>query len=153
MKEVAHQVERKVDTQVVKGRLKQERFLACISSNAETAKNIIRKTARLASHYDSKWFVLYVQTPEESADKINLSVQRHLINNLKLAAELGAEVLNIKSESIAETMIEVAENQNITTICIGKPHFSLFRIILATNLFNQLLKKLSASDIDLIILS
>jgi two-component system, OmpR family, sensor histidine kinase KdpD len=153
LKEVAHQVERKVDTQVVKGRMKQERFLACISSNEETAKNIIRKTARLASHYDSKWFVLYVQTPDEAADKINLATQRHLINNLKLATELGAEVLNIKSDSISKTMIEVAESQNITTMCIGKPHFSLLRIIMATNLFNQLLKKLSASDIDLIILS
>ena len=153
LREVAHQVERKVDTQVVKRRMKQERFLACISSNAEIAKNIIRKTARLASHYDSKWFVLYVQTPEEAADKINLATQRHLINNLKLATELGAEVLNIKSDSISKMMIEVAENHNITTMCIGKPHFSLLRIILATNLFNQLLKKLSASSIDLIILS
>jgi two-component system, OmpR family, sensor histidine kinase KdpD len=153
LKEVAHQVERKVDTQVVKGGLKHERFLACISSNPETAKNVIRKTARLASHYDSKWFVLYVQTPAEASDKISLSAQRHLINNLKLATELGAEVLNIKSDSISKTMIEVAESQNITTMCIGKPHFSLFKIIMATNLFNQLLKKLTSSDIDLIILS
>ena len=153
LKEVAHQVERKIGTQVVRGRLRQERFLACISSNEVTAKNIIRKTARLASHYDSKWFVLYVQTPQESADKINLATQRHLINNLKLATELGAEVLNIKSDSVSKTMIEIAESQKITTMCIGKPHFNLFRIILATNLFNQLLKKLSASEIDLIILS
>jgi len=47
----------------------------------------------------------------------------------------------------------VAEQRQITTICIGKPHMSLFKVILATNIFNQLLKKLSVSEIDLVILS
>ena len=41
----------------------------------------------------------------------------------------------------------------MTTICVGKPHLNLLRLILATNVFNQLLTKLSASDIDLVILS
>lgn len=75
LKEVAHQVERKVNTEVTKTKLKHELFLTCISSNAETAKTVIRKTARLASHYDSQWFVLYVQRPSESSDKINLATQ------------------------------------------------------------------------------
>lgn len=153
LKEVAHQVERKVDTEVTNSKLKHERFLACISSNADTSKTVIRKTARLASHYDSKWFVLYVQTPSESGDKINLATQRHLINNLKMATELGAEVIRVQSESVARTIVSIAEKQQITTVCIGKPHFNLLRIILATNLFNQLLKKLSSSDIDIVILS
>lgn len=153
LKEVAHQVERKVFNEVSSSKFTHERFLACISSNANTSKNIIRKTARLASHYDSKWFVLYVQRPSEASDKINLATQRHLINNLKLATELGAEVIRIQSDSVAKSIVEVAEKYEITTICIGKPHFSLFRIILATNLFNQLLKKLSSSDIDIVILS
>jgi two-component system sensor histidine kinase KdpD len=56
------------------------------------AQNIIRKTARLASYYNSKWFVLYVQTPNEAMDKIPLADQRRLINNFKNATELGAEV-------------------------------------------------------------
>jgi two-component system sensor histidine kinase KdpD len=153
LKEVAHQVERKVFNEVSTAKFTHERFLACVSSNAETSKNIIRKTARLASHYDSQWFVLYVQTPSESSDNINLATQRHLINNLKLATELGAEVVRVKSESVAKTIVEVAENKEITTICIGKPHFNLLRIILATNLFNQLLKKLSSVNIDIVILS
>ena len=49
LKEVASQVERKVETEVVRpNSLKHERFLACISSNEKTAKTVIRKTARLA---------------------------------------------------------------------------------------------------------
>lgn len=154
LKEVALQVERKVETEVTKGNtLKPERFLACISSNEQTAKTVIRKTARLANYYNSKWYVLYVQTMDESLEKIPLDKQRHLINNFKTATELGAEIIKINSNNIAKTIIEQCEERQITTVCIGKPHFSLFRLILFTNVFNELLKKLSFSKVDLIILS
>jgi two-component system sensor histidine kinase KdpD len=154
LKEVASQVERKVETEVTKTQtIKHERFLACISSNDQTAKAVIRKTARLANYYHSKWYVLYVQIPEEHPDKIALDKQRHLINNFKLATELGAEIFKIESSDIAKTIVDQAGNRNITTICIGKPHFNLFKLIWKTHLFNKLLKKLSSNNIDLVILS
>lgn len=154
LKEVATQVERKVESEITKtAAVKPERFLACISSNEITARAVIRKTARLANYYNSKWYVLYVQTPAESPDKIPLDKQRHLINNFKLATELGAEIIKIENTKIARSIIEQCDERQITTICIGKPHLNLFRLILVTNVFNELLKKLSASNIDLIILS
>jgi len=154
LKEVASQVERKVETEIPRNAsLRHERFLACIGSNEKTAKNVIRKTARLANYYHSKWWLLYVQTPKEDGDKIGLAAQRHLINNFKLATELGAEIIRIRSNDISKGIIEAAEQKDITTICIGKPHLSLFSVILNTAVFNKLLKKLSASSIDLVILS
>lgn len=154
LREVASHVERKVETEITKPKsLKHERFLACISSNEKTAKTVIRKTARLANYYQSKWYVLYVQTPNENPDNIPLDKQRHLINNLKLATELDAEIIKIKSSSITKTIIEQASERKITTICMGKPHLNLIKIILATKVFNELLNKLSLNNIDLVILS
>jgi two-component system sensor histidine kinase KdpD len=154
LKEVASQVERKVETELPqKLSLRHERFLACISSNEETAKTVIRKTARLANYYNSKWYVLYVQTPKEHADKIGLAAKRHLINNFKLATQLGAEVIKLKMANVTKGIMQVAEEKQITTICIGKPHLNLFRVILSTAIFNQLLNKLKAHDIDVVILS
>lgn len=154
LKEVAHQLERKIDTEIPKNiKLRAELFLACISTNDESAKIIIRKTARLASYYRSKWYVLYVQTSHESSDKINLASQRHLINNMKTATQLGGEVLKIKSDNIAKTIWETAEKYEITTICIGKPHFKFYQLVMKTAVFTQLLKKMSKTDIDLVILS
>src|SRR3569833_1976232 len=153
LKEVAHQLERKIDTEIPKNiKLRPELFLACISTNDESAKIIIRKTARLASYYRSKWYVLYVQTSNESSDKINLASQRHLINNMKTATQLGGEVLKIKSDNIAKTMWETAEKYEITTICIGKPHFKFYQLVMKTAVFTQLLNKMSKTDIDLVIL-
>lgn len=154
LKSVASQVERKVDNDVAgKGIIKHEKFLACISSNDVMAKNVIRKTARLASYYNSKWFVLYVQTPSESPDNIALDKQRHLLNNLKLAIQLGAEIVKVTHKNVAKAIFEEAESREISTICIGKPRFSLLRVITFSNVFNELLKKLSSNKIDLIILS
>jgi two-component system sensor histidine kinase KdpD len=154
LKEVASQVERKIETELPRGaHLPNERFLACIGSNHETARKVIRKTARLASYYHSRWWLLYVQTPKEDGDKIGLAAQRHLINNFKLATELGADVVRVKQANIAKGIMEVAESHCITTICIGKPHLSLYNVIMSTAVFAQLLNKLAASDIDVVILS
>jgi two-component system sensor histidine kinase KdpD len=154
LKEVASQVERKIETELPRtGNMRSERFLACISSNHEIAKKVIRKAARLASYYHSRWILLYVQTPKEDGDKIGLAAQRHLINNFKLATELGGEVIRLKQSNIARGIMEVAEQHAITTICIGKPHLSLYSVIRSTAVFNQLLTKLAASDIDVVILS
>jgi two-component system sensor histidine kinase KdpD len=174
LKEVAGQVERKVEREVEKPmQLRHERFLACISSNHKTAGRIIRKTARLANYYHSDWYVLYVQTPNERWDRIPLDKQRHLLNHFKLAVELGAEViqaqssgqgtsalsglplkvLNLADANVADAIMTTVRTKSITTVCIGKPHFSLFQLLLRTNVFNKLLSALSANNVDLIILS
>ena len=154
LKEVASQVERKIESEVLTpSKLRTEKFLACVSSNDESAKKVIRKTARLASYYNSKWKVLYVQTPTEHNDKIPLAAQRRLINNFKMATEMGAEVIRVQNKQIAKAVYETALEYKVTTICIGKPHFSLLKSILSNTIIDQLLIKLTGTDIDLVILS
>jgi two-component system sensor histidine kinase KdpD len=154
LKEVATQVERKIQTEVPGLlQMRRERLMCSISTNNKTAKLIIRKTARLATYYNAKWFVLYIQTPKESADRIGLADQRHLINNFKLATQMGAEVVRVKSKAVANGMIKAVEDKKITTLCMGKPHLSLLGIILKTATFNELLKTLNKLDVDLVILS
>lgn len=154
LKAVAGHVVRKVDAEVHRNvAFRHERFMACIGSNADVAKQVIRKTARLASYYSGNWYVLYVQTPDERLDKIPLDKQRKLINNFKMATQWGGEVIQVPHKSIPTAIIEQAVKMNITTVCIGKPRMSVWRVILATGVFNQLLKKLKETDMDLILLS
>ncbi len=154
LKEVASQLERKIETEVPKDlQLLPERFLACISTNHENAKKIIRKTARLASYYNGKWFVLYIQTDKEGTNKINLTAQRHLINNFQLATEMGGEVIKIKQNNVAQTIFNVAIERKVTTVCIGKPEATLLQRLMRTSLFIQLLDKVSDTIIDIVIIS
>ncbi len=154
LKEVAGQIERKVETQIPKNQTyKHEKLMACIGTNEKTARTIIRKTARLAGYYNAQWWVLFVETPKENPNKIALHKQRYLINNFKLATELGANVLKIKQDRVSKGILSTVEEKGITTVCIGKPHLNLTQIILATSSFNELLNTLSSKKIDLIILS
>lgn len=154
LKEVAAQVERKVESEVTKEyAYKHEKILACISSNEVNARTVIRKSARLANYYNSKFYVLYVQLPAESTDRIPLDKQRHLINNFKLATELGGEVLRVNHENIARAVMEVCEQKSITTVCIGKPRIGLWSILASGNVFLSLTRKLAQTEIDLVILS
>jgi two-component system sensor histidine kinase KdpD len=53
----------------------------------------------------------------------------HLINNFKNATELGAEVIQKKSDNVAHTIMEIVEEKGITTVCLAKPHLNLFQIM------------------------
>jgi len=153
LKEVAGQVERKIETEVFSAKRRTEKFLACITTNQKTARKIIRKTSRMANYYTSSWLVLYVQTSGEAFDKIRLSDQRFLLNNLKLATELGGEVVKVKSNNIAETIFSIAVEKQISTILVGVPTYTFRKYLFHQNTLRKLLKKLAGTKIDLIIVS
>ncbi|MCY1523186.1 hypothetical protein D9M68_580740 [compost metagenome] len=94
-----------------------------------------------------------MQSDSERLDRIQLDKQRHLINNFKLATELGAEVIKVKSNKIAQTIMDMASEKEITTICMGKPHLHIFQVLMRTAIFNQLLRNLASKEIDIVILS
>jgi two-component system sensor histidine kinase KdpD len=154
LKQVVGQVERKIESEIFSpSKQRSERFLACISSNEKNARKLIRKTSRMANFYSSQWYVIYVQTSKESFDRINLASQRHLLNNLKLATELGAEVIRKKNNDIPDTIYTTALEKQITTILVGLSAISFFKTLRRKNIIRELLKKISGTKIDIIIVS
>ena len=155
LKEVALRVAKKVEDEVVVGNVgvRHEKILVCISTNEKTPRKLIRKAARLAIHHNTQFSVLYVQTPKESADRIPLAVQRHLLNHFKLATELGGEVIQLQKSNVIDGIIEACANNHITKCCIGKPELSFFSAVFSIMNYKKLVDFLSSSNIDLIILA
>ena len=155
LKEVAGQVERKIENEVFEfaSKRKPEKFLACVSTNYLNARKIIRKTSRMANFYASDWYILYVQTSGESIERVNLASQRHLINNLKLATELGGQIIKIKSDDIPETIYNITQEKQISTILMGLPSNSILEMIFRGNILRKLLKKIKGSKMDLILVT
>ncbi len=152
--EVAGQVERKIEKEVLNPqKLRAERLLACISTNDKGARKIIRRTARLAGFYNAKWYAVYVQTPREDASKVNLAAQRHLINSFKMAAELGAEVIELKHKHIATAIVAFAMQKDVSLIVLGKPHFKWWNFVFNSALLRHMLIQTEPTPIDLIIVS
>ena len=154
LKEVALRVEKKVENTIPENLgVRHERFMACISSNEKTPRKIIRKVARLATRYNSKFFVLYVQTPRESSDRIPLASQRHLLNHFKLATELGGEIIQVQSPHITDAIVQACKEKQISTLCIGRPALKYPSAILAMVHYRNMLEELAQLGIDLIILA
>lgn len=157
LKEVALRVEKKVENEVKSAdsgkRLRHEHMMVCISSHPTSAQHLIRKTARLASHYNTSFMTLYIQRPDEDADKISLSDQRHLINHFKLAAELGSQVVQVKAGNVTEGILQVCREKGISTICIGKPELRFPGIIWKVFRYKRFLRQLNELNVDLVILS
>lgn len=154
LKEVALRVEKKVENEVVMSMgVRHEKFMACISSHEKTPRRIIRKAARLATRYNTTFVALYVQTPRESMDRIDLASQRHLLNHFKLVAELGGEVVQVQSKDVLGSIVRTCRERQITTICMGSPRLRASNAFCAVFAYKKFLANLAQANVDLIILA
>lgn len=152
LRQVASQVERKIRRDLPQSaRMPLETFLACISTNDAGAKKIIRKTARLADHYQAQWYVLYVRTPRESLERIDPALQRKLLANMRWATELGGKALFSESPDVPETIYKTAIEHQITNIVVGRPSMSVIRQLTGRNYFDKLLRRIAETEIDVIL--
>lgn len=179
LRQVAKNLERKIERAGGEKNPVVERFMACISSNDKMAAHVIRKTARLALNYNADWFVVYVKSKSESAELIDVKVQRKLLQNMKIAADLGARVYQYQTEeepknegkslvslvaagvklirsdkkNIPEVLFKAAIEHKATNIVIGRPNQSIWRTLNGRNYFAKLVKRISETDIDLIVVT
>lgn len=155
LKEVAFSVEKKVENEVLTGgtQTRKEKILACISSAEHTPRHIIRKAYRLAARYNTSFVALYVQTPKEDPDRIDLASQRYLLNHLKTVYELGGSVEQVVSSQVCDTIIEMCKKHNVTTICMGQPAFKLPKTLFDIPTYRRFIKSLKELKIDLLIIA
>ncbi len=154
LKEVSRQIERKIVREIpLPSRDKMRTIVTALSTNYESGKRLIRRSSRLAALYNSRWYVVYVQTDKEKIEKIDPKLQRYLLNNFKLAAELGAEVKEISSNEKAKSIVEFAKEKEATLIVIGKPVFSMLQGLKPNNFFRELSSLTSKENIDILLVS
>ena len=94
------------------------RIMVCLSSHP-MGDRLVRTGRRLADDLSAEWYVVFVETPGHL--KMPPQNRLRMRENLALAEELGARVVNITSESVAEAVVEFARQHNVTKIVAGKP--------------------------------
>ena len=89
------------------------------------AEQLVRSAFRLASEMDAECIALYVETAKHT--QLSDKEREWLKNALNLAEKLGARVVWIKGDDIAEEIARYAKSHNVTKIVMGKPRrFGLF---------------------------
>lgn len=81
------------------------------------AESLIRWTRRAATRLNCPWLVVWV---EDSAG-LSQDQQDRLAQALGLARKLGAEVVSVTGENIAEALLRMGRERNVTQIVVGKP--------------------------------
>jgi two-component system sensor histidine kinase KdpD len=96
-----------------------ERVMVCMSSNA-LAPRVIRAGARIAGRLGSRWYAVYVETPQEQPGRIRGDDADALRENIRLAESLGAIVVRVKADKPAEGLIAFAQREGVTHVIFGQ---------------------------------
>jgi two-component system sensor histidine kinase KdpD len=127
-----------------------ERVMVCLSSNPDGSEELLRKAARAAAQMNAEWYAVHVETPNESVQKISTADFRALLNNINLAADLGAEVVWLKSPDVVKSVFDFAREKKITRIIVGRTHPTLWNRLVGKSLTNRILAEAGDFDIQVI---
>lgn len=92
-----------------------DRLLVAVSASPYSER-LIRYTRRLAASMEASWIVVNI----ERAHALSTEEQARLTRYLSLARQLGAEVISTPGYDIAETLLRIARQHNVSQIVIGR---------------------------------
>jgi len=154
LRRMAERVNREIESErLSKGELSvlpaSEQIMACISPSESSAR-VIRSAARMAEAFQAKWTAFYVET--SAATKLRDYERARLRLNIKLAEQLGAEIVLVSGEDVVEQIIKYAKLLNITKIVIGKNQAIRGRLwrVGARSIADGLIGSIENSDIHVI---
>ena len=108
------------------------------------SESLIRWTRLAAASLNASWLAVYVETSVTLDD----DEKKRLTRNLTLARQLGAEVIVKSGSDVAGILLEVARQNNVSQICVGKPSGNPFwEWFRSGSLIQQLIRK--SGDIDI----
>jgi two-component system, OmpR family, sensor histidine kinase KdpD len=121
-----------------------DRIMVCLSSHP-MGERLIRVGRRLADVLNAEWYVVFVETPGH----LHMPLQNRLRiqQNLRLAEELGARLVNLINEDVADAVIEFAHQHNITKIIAGKPWRPRWFEIIRGTVIDQIIRESGQIDV------
>lgn len=125
----------------------KEHILACLSSSPSNAK-IIKTAAQMAKSFGGSFTALYVKTPAD--DKANRESNERLEDHIKLAQELGAEIVTAYGEDIPLQITEFARVSKVTKIVLGRSNAKEISIHRKKTLIDRLIR--ISPDLDIYII-
>ncbi|AFQ42491.1 sensor histidine kinase [Desulfosporosinus meridiei] len=124
-----------------------EKILVCISASPFSAQ-LIRIAKRMTEKVQGELLAVHVETlrrfPSSEAEKDSMA------KNLRLAEELGAEIIGLTGNGVAEAILEAAKKRNVSQIIIGKPEHTRFWEILHGSVVDKVIRQSQGISIHVI---
>jgi two-component system sensor histidine kinase KdpD len=151
LEEIAHLLDRRRHEQGPEQRRGSARVMVSLSSRGPNASALLRKTARLAERLDAPWYAVYIQTPQESLERIDAATQREVSNTLVLAQQLGGTPMTFKGSDVVRTIEAFVKEYGITHIVLGRTRRPWYRRWLGPSILDRLL--LTIPDVDVVVVN
>lgn len=155
LREVAESLERASEAQARVDQLDRHRgdrgrVMVCMSSYPPHAAALLRRGSRMAGRLSTDWFVVYVETPKETPERIDAEAQRHLHDNIARARELGAEVVRLKARDPVPCLIDFARSHSVGHIIIGRSNRPWWRQVLGRSVPLRLVRQAAGFDVHIV---
>ena len=132
-------VQREVGSRPLRAKKTVDRVMVAMSSNPPYTAALLRKASRIAGRLNSDWFCVYVQTPNESADRIDSTVQRTLVSNIQLAQSMGAEVVKLEGDDVSMALAAFANQRGVSLLIVGQTRRSRLQRFLKGGVVDDLM--------------
>lgn len=127
-----------------------EKVMVCMASRG-SAKKLLRTGARIAGRLaNDDWYAAYVETPDEEAGRIDPEVYATLEENIRFAKSLGAQVVKLKSNNVADALLNYARENKITHVIFGQSARSRWEIIWKGSIINRFLREVKDAAVHVI---
>lgn len=123
----------------------RERIAVCVSSNP-AAQYLIARGARMAQAIDADLYVVYVDMGQDSSEQ----AQKTLNANIRFAENVGATVIRLTGNSVAEAVAEFVRAKHITQVVFGRSATRGWRRYLYFSAIHQFLRDAPAVDVHIV---
>ncbi len=126
------------------------RVMVCLSSASPRGAVLVRKGSRLAGRLNTDWFVVFVETPNETPEQIEAEAQRFLMANTDLARELGAEVVRVRAPNPVHAILDFARSHGVGHVVVGRSQQPFWRQVLGRSVPLRLVREAVGLDVHVV---
>lgn len=122
----------------------ESKLLVAISPNISSEK-LLLIGHRMAVDLEAVWYAVHVESPQQL--KRTEKARNQLYRNIHLAEELGAKVVTLSGNVVADELVKFAKQQNVTLIIAGLSQRSRLQELAKGSVLNKLVKESSPINV------
>jgi two-component system sensor histidine kinase KdpD len=126
-----------------------EKVMVCFASRG-SAKKLLRVGARIAGRLASDWSAVWVETPSEEPGRMQPADYDVLQENIRFAESLGAKVVKLRSNRVADALIDFARREGITHVVFGQSARSRWDILWNGSIINRFLSEVRDATVQVV---
>ncbi len=127
----------------------QHRLLVAVGPSPSSAR-LVRATRRLATELRAPWYAVAVQDPAR-IEREGEPRTENLARNLRLAEQLGAEVVTLVDADIPGALVNFAHDRGVTRLVVGKTAEPAWKRLLRPTIVDAVTRR--SGELEILVIS